>query len=306
MAISTNTKIAVNANFSRFKYLTEGDIILSPLGKRRTVKKVETENSLHNFVISFSDGSRIYCDSDTLFKLTSKWDRMEDVENGIVMSPKQIMKEEHNFWGFPMKTIYKGSPNPLKSKVHPYVMGLWASGVIKETDIITPLSEECQIGLHERGFPVLNMLNGVDVTSFMLSKHINDMNIQSHSIPFEYLFAPIEDRLELLRGITVMSNKRNFGHYSLTTSNLVLLSNIRSLLASIGVKTTIKRSVYGGSSHYYTVLFARDFDTKNREPDWNQIVSVEPFEQEVELLSLTMGNQHADFSAGDTFIPIHK
>lgn len=306
MAISTNTKIAVNANFSRFKYLNEGDTLLSPRGKRRTVKKVDMYNNIHNFVVSLSDGSRLYCDNDTLFSVTGKWDRLEDIENNAYMSPQQIMLEEPGYWGFKMETIYRGSENPYRNKIHPYVMGLWASGAIKETDIIVPLSEECKQDLYERGFPVLDMLDGVDVTSFMLSRHIEDMKVKTHSIPYEYIFAPLKDRLELLRGLTIMSSKKSRGRYSLTTSNITLLSNIRTLLASLGVRTSIRRSVYNPSSHYYTVTFMSDFDTKNRETDWNLITSVEPFTQELELSQLTMGNQHGDYSVGDTFIPLYK
>lgn len=312
MAISTNTKIAVNANFSRFRHVQEGDILLSPQGKKRTVKRKVTYNSKDNFVISFLDGSRLYCDNDTLFKLTGKWDRMEERENSEIFTPEQLLNEEPGFWGYKMDTIYKGAPNPHKEKIHPYLMGLWASGTIKETDLIVSLSEECIVDLRERGIPVLPMLEGVDVSSYMLSRHIEDIGIKTHSIPHEYLFSPAEERLELLRGITVMSGKRHMGRYSLTTANITLLSNIRTLLASLGVRTSMKRSVYNAESHYYTLTFEMDLALKNWNPslniesDWNLITSVQRFQQEIELSDVIMGNQHGDYAVGDTFIPLHR
>lgn len=269
------------------------------------MKKVTSKISTKNFAISFSDGSLLYCNAHTHFPLVSKWNRLENNNISEELSPLELLDSEPGYWGFRMDTIYKGNPNPLSEKISPYVLGLWAAGTVKEQDIIVNLSPECQQDLLERGYPLLRIMNGVDVTPFMLSTHLKDFNLVSHSIPMEYIFAPIEERKELLRGLTVMANKRDYGHVSITLSNITLLSNIRILLASLGVLTTIKKSTYN-SSNYYTLSFPTDYDIDNREPDWNRIKKVIPFNNEMEVTEITVTNKYKDYVTGDTFIPVSR
>lgn len=305
VAVSSNTKIAINGEFSRLKHLTSGDVLVSSHGTNRRVGRVEHRNSDALYALTFTDGSLLYCDDNTAFPLTGRWDRIEDEEKTEFLTPSQLVNSEPNYWGCKLNAQYRGTKNPLTEKIHPYVLGLWAAGTIKESDLIVKLSPECYHDLEERGYELSCILNGYDVTPFMLSAHLKTFSLPSHSIPMEYIFAPVEDRRELLRGLTVMANKRNFGHVSLTLSNITLLSNIRILLSSLGVITTIKRATYN-DTHYYTISFPKNYVTADREADWNKVKNVVRIKGEMQVTDLTIKGKARDYTVGDTFIPVSR
>lgn len=315
MAIQNKTKIAVNYAFTNAQNLSQNSFEekqygLSHDGSRRTLSKAKHEkpSKQHEvYSVSFSDGSKINVTDNTFFKLSSASERMfeEDGEyESNYLDIKQILSTPEEKWAYPLETIFKGEPNPHSSLIPPYVLGLWAAGIIRDNEVTSKLSDECREELEERGFHLYEILGQYDITSFMLPKYLPLLGIKTHAIPSSYIFSPVEDRIELLKGITAHSNKSHSATITLITQNLHLISNIRTLLASLGASSRIKVSHQAEHTVYFTITFQKNFDDLHKELEWNRISKIERTDNIGDYVNIKLSNKSKDLVIGETFIPI--
>lgn len=313
MAISNKTKIAVNSALTTVRE-TQSNLFenkqycISSEGKQRTIKKAtKAPQSSPAYAVSFSDGSKINVTGDTLFKLSTASERLleedGDYDSHYIDIPHIIETSEEE-WAYPLETVYKGKQNDNTALLPPYVLGLWAAGIIRENNITANLHPECHEELEDRGFHLYPILGEYDITSFMLNKNLAEVGVSNHSIPSSYLFAPIEDRIDLLKGITAHSNKSHRATITLITENINLISNIRTLLASLGASSRIRLSHRAEHTSYFTIAFQKNFDDMKKDLEWNRIHKIEKIPNDGHFLDLSVSNKHKDIAIGETFIPI--
>lgn len=313
MAIGAKTKLAINSSFVTAQNTIElpsdeKNYLISSEGKQRTLKKsIIVPKTLDTYAVSFSDGSKLNVTGDTKLKLSTSVDRMME-EDGECdthhVDIRHILKTMDEEWAYPLTTVYKGRQNDNTALITPYILGLWAAGIIREDHITASLQTDCYEELSERGFHLYPILGEYDITSFMLGNYLPEIGVTNHSVPQAYLFAPIEDRIDLLKGITAHSNKSHRATVTLITENLQLISNIRSLLASIGVSSRIKVSSRAEHTTYFTIIFPNDFWNMNRDLEWNRITHIEKIPHTQDFYDIRVTNKHKDIAVGETFIPV--
>lgn len=155
-------------------------------------------------------------------------------------------------------------------KVHPYLVGvLIGDGCLTQSvrfssedqHIVDRIAEVCQHGkvVHDNGYNYRISSDG-DLEREMKRLGLYGKSSHEKSIPDGYLWAPVEQRLELLRGLMDTDGcVDKQGHPSYCTTSEQLAKDVKHLVESLGGRATISGPCVGRYKKDGVVFDCRDY-----------------------------------------------
>lgn len=284
-ALDNNTVIPVadGRKYAKISDLEKGDVIFSENGSQSVVSGVFPQGEKDSYRITFNDGSQVVCSGDHLWSGWSfgKYNKNEPIEthtlNDIMsmlnLSPESVIRPE-NSWLIPAaKAVQR---QHMEYGIHPYAIGAMLGVGVMDL-------ESVNIGTHDsyvankiasvipncvlvpspqknfnwtlyrndpqrrsRGFFLRSMLSQMeDISSF------NGLPKNQMSIPQQYLFGSIEQRMSLLQGLMdtcgeVGKGKPGQFQCRFTTVSRLLAHDVIHLLNSLGLRAiyTNRRGIH--------------------------------------------------------------
>jgi hypothetical protein len=264
-ALALDTPILTKTGWSTMGHLKDGDIIYDSNGQYTTILKAhEILRDRECYEIEFDNGEKIVADGEHLWFTQSRRDRTKK-QTGAVRTTKEILKNLKTYGNEPNHRIpmsmlgIQGLEQVLP--IDPYVLGLWLGDGSSDNGSITvgdrDLPEICNLLRNNIQFDKTiikkygNAATTVTITcsekirSKSLTSLIKENNLyQNKHIPQIYLQGSRKQRLELLCGLIDSDGYiDNRGYANFYNTNLVLVHQVKSLIESLGYKTTYKEFI---------------------------------------------------------------
>lgn len=339
------TPVLTPRGFVRMDQLAVGDQVKGTNGEWVTVLGTSpVHHGRKCFRVTLNDGRSIVCDEDHLWTVrdrrrTGGYEvaRTSDlVRRGVTYHNPSMDFDVRNFT-LPAVAVLDGADVDLP--VHPYLLGLWLGDGAKHAALIFTEkrdSAHVQSMIEHVGARIVCVRSdseNCDRISFALTGRgefttaLRQMDVLNNKhIPDAYLAASAEQRLWLLRGlmdsdgtVTKRSGRSNF-----TNTNARLVAGVRTLVRSLGWKTSDIDGVVYGKDHWLP-RFDVSFTTRPDEPapvtiprklarirvakgsrDVRPatIASIEPVES-VPVRCIQVDAEDSNFLAGD-LVPTHN
>lgn len=326
-ALALDTLIPTKTGWTTMGDIQEGDKILGSDGYETKVTFVT--NIMHNhkcYRVTFDNKEEIIADAEHLWTVTSGyWNVVPKVLN-----TEQIKEyiESKNTCMF-IDAANAIETDDIELPIDPYVLGVWLGDGSKEgggyTQSINDNQEIVPL-IESKGYEVLesrfNSENSEKRTiKGLRSKLVENNLFKNKHIPEIYLRSSINQRLELLQGLMDTdgnANKSN-GACEFYQKDPVLVSQVREILSSLGIKNRCSRRNINGHS-YYTLIFATTkYDVfklerkriyqnkckghpKNTRHYIHSIVETES----VPVKCIQVDNEDRQFLCGKSMIPTHN
>ena len=270
--LADSTPILTTQGWKKHGDLRVGDYVFSPDGKPTKVIHVYPKNHTTH-TVRFTDGTEIKC------HFRHEWKVFDHVNQRIVLRETQdligsVKSGERNRYYLLPKEPLKGVKVNLKVK--PYTLGAWLGDGTNRAPSITGDKKDYAIveRIQKDGYKLrhtwINNFTGAYTYNFDMRTDLQKYDF-CHSrkkcvkkIPEEYLYAPIEDRLELLAGLldTDGTLVKKEHRYKFTTADEELKNSFISLIATFGWRTSVseckpRTSTSGivGKHTYYVISF---------------------------------------------------
>jgi phage terminase large subunit GpA-like protein len=273
-ALKLNTPIMTSEGWATMGNLKKGDKVFDETGQLCNI--IATSKILHNrkcYKVFFTDDSFIECDADHLWTVY-------DLKNiRRTLTTEQINKRVKNIRknGKERSTYYIYNTKPVfflykELPVDPYLLGLWlGDGGTNSNKITATKSDafEYRDILKNKGIEVV-------LTPYKNQSGTYHVKIQNafntwkggfnyygkKRIPEIYKTASIAQRLELLQGlIDTDGHIRKNGMCEFYNINLDLINDVRELIASLGLKSTIRKR--DNSKKFTTIVPGREYKMKD-------------------------------------------
>lgn len=251
-----------------------GDRVIGQNGKPTIVRGVYPQGVKPVYQVTFRDGSVAECCGDHLWQVR----RASDIRRGIaprVMTARDILDTGVTWSSGDMQwQIPLCDPVEFDSKVlpyHPYIIGaLIGDGAISngrsilvcpDKEIVDRVKAGLPVGLEvhsDWNHPTCPRHNIVSPSGLAnsLTRHIKDIGLRVTSlekrIPTQYLYASINDRIELLRGLMDTDGCSSRNRISFSTSSPALAQDMKTLVQSLGGTVVTRRyeRKRGGNAEY--------------------------------------------------------
>lgn len=290
------SKILTPTGWTTYGEIKEGDKVICANGTITIVNGVFHRGKVPMYEVEFDGGCKTYCSFDHLWTVQTEEDRAHWGTNTRTMKFEDMIPhfyrgaDKHSNYSVQyVKPIEFGHDNKCALKVKPWTLGaLLGDGIIGENDTRFVNSEDDVIERFRSELP-----DGCElvkdtreyhwrVKGTVLRNQLRELGLrENHAydkfIPREYLFADVETRTELLRGLidtdgyAVSSGKRKKAYQiEYTTVSKQLCDDIEFLVRSLGGRVTyaVKQGAYTTQDgerietrEYYrmTISFASDF-----------------------------------------------
>lgn len=257
--VSDNTPVLTTKGWKNHGDLKVGDCVFSPDGGAVRVTHVFPKN-VANVEVTFSNGEKIKCHENHEWLVHDRSKR-----KNIILETREMMKRKidtgtpgkrgHNYvFNVPLRKPIRGAKNDLK--VNPYVLGAWLGDGYNSHPILS-YPEKDKIVFEtfvEKGYIIsrswTHPTTGVKYASFTnLREQLQKYGMcYSHRktdkyIPEEYIYADIEDRLELLAGLLDTDgtlNKKEH-RYQFSTTSEKLKDTFVELVSTFGWRCSVVR-----------------------------------------------------------------
>lgn len=269
-ALSNDTPILTPNGFVKMGELKVGDSIYGKDGKPTTITYItETMDNRPCYEIEFMHGEKIVADAEHLWTIndphrgkttlttTDLLKRFDKFKNS-----SQSLHIEHN------ETIDFASQG---LPVHPYIFGVWLGDGGTSDGRITCTYDDYKV--YKEKFENL----GYKVSDFRLDKRsertgnfttyglVTDLKKSgawgNKHIPERYIFNSIDNRVELLRGLMDTDGTcEKTGVSRFYQSNRKLADEVRLLLSTLGIKSTIKGRKTKFKENFSVVFATTKFD----------------------------------------------
>lgn len=258
-ALSVDTKVLTPTGWVRNGDLAVGDFVVGSNGQPTQVMGVYPQGQRQMYRVTFDDNTSVECDADHLWTTRTRLDRQNGRE-GTPKTTSQILSTLKLSGGRLNHSIRFVEPvefkNSVELAIQPWLLGMWLGDGNAKGGI------SCN---HELTICRLEDLGGTTQyqqdrcpTVWMLqpfSSHLKSyglLGLRSHEkfIPNDYLFAPIEDRVELLRGLIDSDGfVQDCGTtVDYCTNSPTLADNVRELVLGLGGRCTYSTKVPVNSS----------------------------------------------------------
>ena len=254
--------VATPNGFVRIGDLKAGDIICDTKGGTQKVNFVLDKGVLPCVEFTLSDGRVVRSALSHHWKVKNKRGKMLDVSAQEIIEYIEKEKAEAakrkkprmNRYRIPMCEAVRFKDNYKKERIiHPYVLGfMLGDGCLSEkahSIYISVPKEDISVVdyFNQLGYPtMIDNMNDAECMHYAIRgvkirgrlKELGLLGTLSHTkfIPNAYKYAPIEDRLELLRGIFDSDGncEKRTGQVSLHSTSLQLIKDVQEIIWSLG------------------------------------------------------------------------
>lgn len=276
-ALALNTPIPTPTGFTLMEDLQIGDKVFDDKGKIcNVITKSEIFYDHDCYKITFENGSSIICDAEHRWKVQENRQRRKGSKQSYsILTTEQMFNhiqyiEEH--WTYPdtfSYTIDTCRTLHLSEKelpINPYLLGLWLGDGDTHASYITTVDEEILQAFKDEGYSISEHKSdkiryGITGGFYKLLRENNLMG--NKHIPQEYLRGSYEQRLAVIQGLMDTDgtiDKR--GNCEITQKNYNVISALKELLYSIGIKCNITKCYKYASNtenktkyEYYRLFF---------------------------------------------------
>ena len=247
--LALSTPIPTPIGWTTMGDLNKGDEVLDENGKSVTVEG--TSPVFENrkcYEISFDNDTKIIADAEHLWTVEERGIRTSAGETwyDTTIKTKELSSKMH----FICSPKALDLPFDKELPVHPYVLGLWlGDGNSRDARLTCHKddAEETKTHIQNCGHQVGDIhyteANSTGVFTIFGIRHLlaqNNLKEDKH-IPIQYLRASCEQRFALLQGLMDSDGHVNDAHQCIfVNTNTELISGIRELLHSLGIKSTVR------------------------------------------------------------------
>lgn len=339
-ALDLDTPIPTPSGFVKMGDLKDGDYVFGTDGIPTKVKKAwDVMENRNCYEITFDNGETIIADENHNWYTQSRTERKNKID-GSVKTTKEIL-ETLTVGKKTLEPNHRIKISPAveypekKLEISPYILGLWLGDgsrnsariycgpndydelkkLIENEGILTSSSSNDE----QRYVSMIGNSKQDQNCPIKLFKNINVYN--NKHIPDNYMFSSIEQRKELLRGLMDTDGYVNTrGTCQFYSSNYNLHIQVRSLLSSLGVKSSvtskipkIKDKMY---DEHYIITFKPTFECfkfkrkkerqnlqlKNTRSEYFYIKEIKEIESRP-VRCITVEAENHLFLCGNTYIP---
>ena len=291
-------KILTPTGWTTYGQIKDGDKVICANGKITTVNGVFHRGKVPMYEVEFDGGCKTHCSFDHLWTVQTEEDRAHWGTNTRTMKFADMIP--HFFRGGDKHSNYSvqyvkpiefehNSELPIK----PWLLGaIIGDGTISQNDVRFSNMEQDVIERFARELPdscrlVKSIAKNDDsrydwrVNGIELMEKLSEIGLMGHHsydkfIPKQYLFADVERRTELLRGLVdtdghaICSGKKlSTNQIEYTTTSEQLAKDVEFLVRSLGGRITYKikqghytkngERIYTRKYYRMTISFANDF-----------------------------------------------
>ena len=324
-ALSGGTQILTPDGFVLMEDIQVGENVYDSNGKLTKVTfKTDVQYNRTCYKVKFIHGEEIIADADHEWMVIDKSGEEELYTTEQLLHYKRINARHTS--GIKINLAPAVPFDKKEVPIDPYTLGVWLGDGFSISNKITTHIDDYE------EFSKLLMTEGMkfrknsttcfdfkltDITCAMLKE--NDLYKNKH-IPKDYIFNDFNTRLELLRGLmdTDGSVEKN-GVCRFYQSDLNMIKDVRLLLSSLGIKSTLKSKETIGKMAYRLCFTTSDFDVfklprklerqhinkqniKNKRfyLDYIEQIESEP------VYCIEVDSETHMFLAGETLIPTHN
>lgn len=335
-ALDINTPIPiVNGGYKRLEDIQVGDLIFDGNGyATKVINTTDIMNDRPCYELQFDNHDCIIADENHLWKVSNATLKI----NESILSTKDIFDlTENKLSRYSKPSTFRIKTTNVKEYaktdslfIPPYILGLWLGDGSKDSGRITCSKEdyleyvkilkdfelEFKIGeftFHRNNtgyFSIHNLPHYLKIYNILSNKHI----------PLEYLHSSIEDRLNLVRGLMdsdgyVMPS----GTCQFYQKDFYLLSQMRQLLSSLGIKTKLSFKIIKDVKYYMLTFTNDNYNLFNLPRKYNRqsgmgernenyslyIRSIKKVDS-VPVKCIQVQNTDGMFLCGESMIPTHN
>jgi len=328
-ALSIETPILTPAGFIPLGDLSVGDVIYGPDGNKTKITFItETMNDRPCYEIEFMHGEKIIADAEHLWNVT-------DPHRGNITITTLELIERFNKFALTTNSLHIQNNKAIEFDkkilpVHPYIFGVWLGDGGTSDGRITCTIDDYEIykeKFQEIGYKVSNFRldprseRTGNFTTYGLVTDLKKTGAWGNKhLPQNYIFNSIENRLELLRGLMDTDGTcEKTGVSRFYQSNHKFANEIRLLLSTLGIKSTITPRKTKFKDNYSVVFASNQYDifclprklsrqrllknhAKNNRIYIRSIKKVDS----VPVRCLQVDNRDHLFLCGKTLIPTHN
>jgi len=283
-ALALDTKIPTPDGFKTIGDLQIGEYVLDEQGKQTRIEFISDIFYDHDcYEVLFEDGEKIIADAEHLWNVKVKDQgkdykilHTKDMINNYVYIRKDGKGKEYKY------RVPMNKPIEYKEKIlpiHPYILGVWiGDGNSRDTRITCSLDDTYNMdenirkcGYNTKILEYSNNVNTINI-GFVGKGNKNEFKtnlinlnlIKNKYIPNNYLFASIEQRYELLRGLMDTDGScygDNNSKCEFVQKDYNITMQFSQLLSSLGIKHSIgEKNVLCNNKmcHSYRILFYVD------------------------------------------------
>lgn len=334
-ALALDTKLPTPTGFTTMGDVQPGDLVLGADGKpTKVLWKGPVYNDHACYRVAFSTGEEIVADAGHLWEtetLSSKYERSVKTTAQIAGTLRYSNANNHR-----VRLTAPVDLPPLPFNVDPYVLGVWLGDGAAATSLISTSEEDCEqmlANLAACGERVSRRLyNGkhhaIRMTHGGLHTRLRQLGVLGNKhVPVKYLRGSIQQRLALLQGLMDSDGTiSKAGQASFTNTNKNLVDSVVQLVASLGMKPSIREfeATLNGKScgSCWDVQFWPAADTpvfrlgrkfarqkmslgSSSRSKRRHIVACEPIDP-VPVQCISVDNADKLFLVGESMIPTHN
>ena len=327
-ALDITTPILTPAGFKPLGDLNVGDLIYGDDGKTTQIQFItDTMNDRPCYRIEFSHGDSVIADAEHLWTIVKK-------NREMTVTTMEMIEFFHKYQGTSQSIHIRHCEavefDHAELPLEPYILGLWlGDGGTSDTRITSHISDYAEIHRKVTGLgykisefrtPTPEEPTG-NFTIYDVTTKLKQLGVWGNKhIPQSYLMASKEQRLELLRGLMDSDGTaEKHGPCRFSQSDLELIKQVRFLLSTLGIKSTLKvKSTTHKDS--YTLHFTytdnpvfcferkleRQIKAKNHPKNKRIYIKDITKVESVPVRCLQVDNASKLFLCGETLIPTHN
>lgn len=287
-----DTEVPTPDGWKLLRDIKPGDYVFAPDGSPTEVLwESEIDDTPETYRLTLDDGTEILADADHEWVSYTKsvrksLGRAQNPMGPVTLTTKEMAETQvyggGDDWVNPKTGRRREANHALKVPepvffpkadlpVHPYLLGLWLGDGARDTGQVTSGDAEIWDSIeglgYELGTPQLREdSKGVTITVLGLQAALRELGVLGRKrIPDAYFEASAPQRRELLRGLMDSDGSvtRDSGSLEYYSSDLELITDVRELLAGLGIKTRLRSKearAYGKNYGLaYTLAFAADW-----------------------------------------------
>ena len=262
-ALDVRTPLPTPEGWKTMGDIQVGDKVFDDNGKECNVTFVtEYQYDRECFEVVFDNGDTVIADAEHQWAVSLREHRRKAIKEGKSVAESELVLQTKDLLDFQNKhyAIRLTEPVQYSEKeltIDPYVLGYWLGDGNTNTTILT-IGDEDKIESLERiksyGYSVKEYKQKY---TYKLENVFEDFKslsvINNKHIPLIYLQGSVGQRLELLRGLLDSDGSYNGRDDTIefTSSDELLATNVKELLASLGIKASLckNKSTLKGVRH---------------------------------------------------------